>query len=438
MNFTYRQIWLINYPVMMSVLMEQLINITDAVFLGHVGELELGAAAIAGMYYMAVYMLGFGFSLGLQVVIARRNGEKKYLDTGKVFFQGLYFLLLLAVVLYVFSRISTPLILNFLLHFPEVNQAVMQYLDWRMPGLFFSFPALALRAYFVGITKTKVLSYNAIVLIGTNLMMNYLLIFGHGGIPALGISGAAMASSLAEGVSLCVLVIYAGLKIGKPGLGVQAVMDRGILSQVCRLSVWSMMQAFLCVAPWFLFFIAIEHLGKEQLAIANTIRSISMIFFVIVHSFALTTGSLVSNLIGAGEKSEVMPVCRKIMTLSYGTGIPLLILVGVMYPFVAGIYTTNAGMIEQAFPPFLVMLSNYFLAVPAYVCTNAVTGCGNTRFMFWIQVITVIVYLFYLWLISELWQVPLAVYWTAEHLYVLLLLIFALVFLRQGKWLKQV
>ena len=45
MNFTSKQIWLINYPVMMSVLVEQLINITDAIFLGHIGETELGASA---------------------------------------------------------------------------------------------------------------------------------------------------------------------------------------------------------------------------------------------------------------------------------------------------------------------------------------------------------------------------------------------------------
>ena len=53
---------------MMSILMEQLINITDATFLGHVGEIELGASAIAGIYYLAIYMLGFGFSIGLQVM----------------------------------------------------------------------------------------------------------------------------------------------------------------------------------------------------------------------------------------------------------------------------------------------------------------------------------------------------------------------------------
>lgn len=53
--------------------MEQLINITDAVFLGHVGEVELGASALAGIYYLAIYMLGFGFSIGLQVMIARKR-----------------------------------------------------------------------------------------------------------------------------------------------------------------------------------------------------------------------------------------------------------------------------------------------------------------------------------------------------------------------------
>ena len=71
--------------------MEQLINITDAVFLGHVGEVELGASAIAGIYYLAVYMLGFGFSIGLQVMIARRNGECDYGKAGKIFFQGFFF-----------------------------------------------------------------------------------------------------------------------------------------------------------------------------------------------------------------------------------------------------------------------------------------------------------------------------------------------------------
>lgn len=205
MNFTSKQIWLINYPVMMSVLVEQLINITDAIFLGHVGETELGASAIAGMYYLSLYILGFGFSLGLQVMIARRNGERRPAETGKVFFQGLFFLTTLAISLVTLSKVFTPFILQHLLTSTEIYEAVIQYLDWRTFGLFFAFPMLAFRAFFVGITKTRVLTASAITLASMNVLLNYLLIFGAGKIPALGISGAAMASTISELGGLFVL-----------------------------------------------------------------------------------------------------------------------------------------------------------------------------------------------------------------------------------------
>ena len=125
MNYTYKNIWLINFPVMMSILIEQLINITDAIFLGHVGEIELGASALAGIWYLAIYMLGFGFSLGLQVVVARRNGEQRYSETGKTFFQGLFFLSGLAVFLCLFSKLFSPITLSRLIASAEVYHAVI-------------------------------------------------------------------------------------------------------------------------------------------------------------------------------------------------------------------------------------------------------------------------------------------------------------------------
>ncbi len=137
---------------MMSFLIEQLINITDALFLGHVGEIELGASALAGIWFLAIYMLGLGFSVGLQVVIARRNGEQKYEETGKTFFQGLCFLLILASLLCLLSKFFSPQLLKYLITSPEVYNAVVKYLDWRIIGLFFSFPFLAIRSFLVGIT----------------------------------------------------------------------------------------------------------------------------------------------------------------------------------------------------------------------------------------------------------------------------------------------
>lgn len=172
---------------MLSILMEQLINITDAVFLGHVGEIELGASALAGIYYLAVYMLGFGFSIGLQVLIARRNGQRQYELSGRTFYQGLYFLTVLALLLCLFLQFISPLLLKHLIASGEIYQGVIQYLKWHSLGLLFSLPFLAFRSFFIGITPTRALSWAAILAVTLNLPLNYLLIFTY----QEGIAGAA-------------------------------------------------------------------------------------------------------------------------------------------------------------------------------------------------------------------------------------------------------
>ena len=265
MNYTYKHIWLINFPVMMSILIEQLINITDAIFLGHVGETELGASALAGIWYLAVYMLGFGFSLGLQAVVARRNGERHYSETGKTFFQGLFFLSGLAVFLCLLSRLFSPIILSRLIASAEVYHAVVDYLNGRIWGLLFSFPFLALRSFLVGISRTKALNMAALTAVLVNIPGNWLLIFHWN----MGIAGAAIASSFAEACSLAVLAIYVLRKMDRRLYGLYWNFDKGLLHHVCRVS-----------------FVAVEHLGEMELAATNVIRSVSTVFFVIVNSLA--------------------------------------------------------------------------------------------------------------------------------------------------------
>ena len=434
MNYTYKQIWLINFPVMMSILMEQLINITDAVFLGHVGEIELGASAIAGIYYLAVYMLGFGFSIGLQVMIARKNGEQDYQETGKIFFQGLLFLMGLALFLYLTVHIVSPVIFKRSINSPEIYQAIIRYLDWRSLGLLFSFSFLAIRSFLVGITYTRALSGAAIVAIGINIPLNYFLIF----MQHLGISGAAIASSLAEGGSFITLCIYMWIKIDKIKYGLRTVYDGQLLIAVLKLSVWSMFHAFISVAPWFLFFVGIEHLGKTELAVSNITRSVSAIFFVIVNSFAVTTGALISNSIGAGEKANLFPICRKILKLGYSIGIPLIGIVLICHRSIIGIYTTDESLIQSAVAPLVVTLLNYSFALPGYVYLNAVGGTGKTKITFIFQAIATGIYLIYLYGLNNSTNTTLTLYLTAEYLFVILLALQSIVYLKRNTIKKQI
>lgn len=434
MNYTYKQIWLINLPIMVSLLMEQLINITDSIFLGHVSQIDLGASALATMYYTAIYMLGFGFSLGVQVVIARRNGEERYQEVGKVFYQGLIFLTVFAVVVFILSKLFSPAILRLVISSENVYQATIQYIEWRDYNYLFVLPLLAIRAFFIGTTHTKILTTTSLVMVVCNTIFNYLLIFGKAGFPRLGISGAAIGSSLAGLVGLLFLIYYMWKHTDKKRYGIRAVFDIGLSLHLLNISIWTMVRSFFCIAPWFLFFVAIEHLGERELAAANVVRSISMIFFVIVNSFATTTISLVGNLIGAKQTIKVMPTCRRVILLNYAIGFPLILLAFLFSGNLLGLFTNEAAVIETAFYPFCVMLSTFILSVPAYIYCNSVIGTGNTRMAFIFQLINIGIYLLYLYILSRLPGIPLATYWTAEQLYVIVLLILSFGYLKKLSW----
>ena len=77
------------------MLAQNVINVTDTAFLGHVSEVALGASAMGGLFYICIFTIAFGFSTGSQIVIARRNGEGRYSDVGPVMIQGIMFLLLM-------------------------------------------------------------------------------------------------------------------------------------------------------------------------------------------------------------------------------------------------------------------------------------------------------------------------------------------------------
>ena len=149
-KYTYKQIWLIAYPILISLLMEQLIGMTDTAFLGRVGEVELGASAIAGVFYMVIFMVAFGFSIGAQILIARRNGERQYKEIGDLFYQGIYFQVGMAAVMFLLSYCFSPIILKRIVASEHIYEAATSYLHWRVFGAFFSFSAVMFRAFFLG------------------------------------------------------------------------------------------------------------------------------------------------------------------------------------------------------------------------------------------------------------------------------------------------
>ena len=173
-----------SYPLMISLIIEHMIGLTDAVFLGRVGDVALGACALGGVYYMAMFMLAFGFGFGAQIIIARRNGERRYNRIAPTMVQGCYFMLVLAVALFAASQYFSPIILRDIIESPQVYGATADYLHWRTYGIFFSFLCVMFRAYYVGITQTKILTVNSIVMLLSNVALNTASFSGKAAFPS--------------------------------------------------------------------------------------------------------------------------------------------------------------------------------------------------------------------------------------------------------------
>lgn len=438
-KYTYKEIWLIAYPILISLVMEQLIGMTDTAFLGRVGEVELGASAIAGVYYLAIFMLAFGFSIGAQIMIARRNGEKEYKAIGPIFYQGVYFLLAMAVIVFTLSLSFSPQILRSIISSPHIYEASSSYLHWRVFGFFFSFVGVMFRAFFVGSTQTKTLTLNSIVMVLSNIVFNYILIFGKFGFPQLGIAGAAIGSSLAEMVSVIFFVIYTWKRVDckKYALNVLPKFHWDTLKRILNVSVWTMLQNFISLSTWFLFFLFVEHLGERALAITNIIRNVSGIPFMIMMAFASTCGSLVSNLIGAGETKCVPGTIRQHIRIAYVCVLPLLAFFALFPNLILSIYTDMPDLREASVPALWVLCSAYLFMIPATVYFQAVSGTGNTRSALGLELGVLAVYVAYITYMILYLRVDVAICWTTEHVYAICMLILSYWYIKKGNWQKK-
>ena len=435
-TYSYRNIWKVAYPILISLVMEQLIGMTDTAFLGRVGEVELGASAIAIVYYMVLFMAGFGFSIGAQIIIGRRNGEGNFRDTGKVFWNGLYFLMGIGTLLIITSELLSPFLMKYMVSSEAVYDAALDYVRWRLPGMMFAFCTAMYRAFYVGTTQTKTLTANSVVMVLSNIIFNWILIFGHCGFPALGITGAAIGSSLAELVSLIFFVLYTRIKCDRTRYGLErpASFDWKEIRSMLPICSWTMIQHVVSIFTWLIFFLYIEHLGERPLAISNIVRGISGLLWMILAAFSSTCSTLVSNIIGAGREDKVMSLIKRILKLSYAVVLGCAMLFCLFPKAIISIYTDIPDLIPATIPSMIVMCSSYVFTVGAMIFFQGVSGTGSTKAAFRLELTALVIYAIYCTVTAGILKLDVAICWSAEHVYALALLIICYAYLRGNRW----
>lgn len=438
-NYSYRDIWKIAFPVLISVLVEQLIGITDTAFLGRVGEIELGASALGGIFFIVVFMLILGFCSGAQILMGRRNGEKNYQDIGVVFYHSLAFLTVTSTVVLVLIQCSGTFLLSHLISSPKVFEAAWTYLEWRMWGIYFSMVACLFRAFFIATTQTGTLKFNAVVMVLCNVVFDYLLIFGHGGFPHLGIAGAAIASALSSGCSMLFFIVYTWWKVDYRKFALHRLpqFKWRLLGKMLNISIWTMVQNFLSLATWFIFFIAVEHLGSRELAATNVMRAISNFMFVALVAFSSTASTLTSNLLGAGLREAITPMIKRSIQMALIAIIPLWIILLIFPTPIISIFTNEAATIAACISPLRVLSLSFVVLIPGFILFNCISGSGNTRSALALELFALFFYTVYVGYAIFYQHCSLTVAWGADLLYSCTLLLGSTWYIKRANWLNK-
>lgn len=434
--YTNKEIWRVTYPIFLGLLAQNVINVTDTAFLGRVGEVALGAAAMGGLLYICVYTIAFGFSVGSQILIARRNGEGNYRAVGPIMWQGTAFSFGMAVCLLILMYFSAAPLIRLLITSDSIYGATYEFFTWRIWGFLFAFVNVMFRGLYIGITRTKVLTMNAVVMALVNVILDYALVFGELGLPEMGVRGAALASVIAEASSLLFFLLYTYYKVDlkKYGLNRFGQFDLSMVLRILRISCFTMVQYFLAMAIWFVFFMALERLGQRQLAVANIVRSVYVVLLIPVQALSTTANTLVSNLIGAGGSSGVVTLLHKISRMSF---LIMVVCVGLCVASpgsILSVYTNEEALLVESISALYVVCGAMLIASLANVYFNGISGTGNTQAALVLEVFVQVFYALYIIVVGMVIQAPVDVCFTTEVIYYVLMLGSSLIYLKKAKW----
>lgn len=416
MKISYKEILKIVLPLIISGFGQSIIYVTDTLFLGRLGEVALGASAIAGLFYASMMMVGFGISSGLQVIIAQKFGEGKREETGNYLFNGIFIQLLVALSITLFYFTFKFHLTDILIRNEEIKNATEKFLDIRVWGFVPYFLFYAYRAFYLGIGETKIISVVIVVMSVLNLGLNPLLIYGYKDVvESYGYAGSAMASVVSECVSVFLIMGYYAYK--RKSYKFFSFLKKEKCAEIITLSLPLIFQHFISVFSWFLFFVFIEKMGAKELAVSNIVRAVYVLVMSPILAFSHSTVTIIGQLFGAKEYKQLQPSLQKIVLLSALFTLPFSGLCFFEPQWLMYIFTNDDNLISYGDGVMKVVawaLMYFAIAMP---WMSAVTGIGKTVQAFMIESVSFVIYILASYMFVFVWKWDLVKVWLNEFVY---------------------
>jgi putative MATE family efflux protein len=393
-----RAVVLLAIPMVLEMVMESVFAVTDMFFVSRLGADSVAAVGLTESVLSLVYAIAMGLSMGVTAIVARRIGEKNHDAASRGAAQGILLGAAIAVALGVVGVVLAPKLLGVMGASPAVIATGSGYTRVILGGEVSVVLLFVLNGAFRGAGDPSIAMRVLWIANGINIVLGPCLIFGVGPFPRLGVTGAAVATTIGRGTG----ALLAFTAMVRPGGRLlvrlrQFVPDRRLMRQLVALGSSASLQFLVGTASWIGLTRLLATFGSE--AVAGYTVALRMVIFAILPAWGLSNAA--ATMVGQGlgahkpERAEqaVWTACRYNLAFLGLLGIIFLIAA----PGIAALFGHDPVMTHYAVRCLRIIAAGFPLYAFGMVLTQAFNGAGDTWTPTWLN-------FFVFWC----WEIPLA------------------------------
>jgi putative MATE family efflux protein len=374
-----RAIVLLAVPMVLEMAMESVFAVVDIFFVSRLGADAMAAVGFVESLSALIYTVAMGLGIGVTAVVARRIGEGDRDAASDATFQALLLGGIISTVLAVVGIVYAPALLRLMGASDAVVQLGTGYARWLFGGNAAVLLLFLLNAAFRGAGDAAIAMRVLWLANGLNIILDPLLIFGIGPFPALGVTGAGIATVVGRGigVALQLAVLFGGagaLRIGAGNLKIAFA----VMLRLVRLSGTGMLQVFISTASWILLVRIVAGFGSE--AVAGYTIAIRIVLFALLPAWGLANAAatMVGQALGAGQPQRAEDsvwIAGKLNLAFLGT-------VGLLFmalaPLIVGLFGGDAVTAGHAVRCLRIVSAGFFFYAYGMVISQSLNGAGDT------------------------------------------------------------
>lgn len=395
-----RAIFLLAIPMILELVMESTFALVDIYFVGKLGAEAVATVGLTETYLFLLYSVAMGLSMAVTAVIARRIGEKEKELAGRSAVQAICIAILGSVPFMVGGVFFAYELMELMGATQWTLTEGLSYTKWMLGGNLVIMLLFVINAIFRGAGDAAISMRVLWLANGLNIVLDPLLIFGAGPIPAMGIEGAAMATNIGRGVAVLyqLYVLFNGGKHIRV-LSSQIRFEASIFWNILKTSAGGIGQMIVAMTAWIFLMRILADIGSE--AVAGSTITIRIMMFTMMPAWGLSNAAatLVGQNLGAERPDRAEASVWKIGYYNMA----FLVVVSIIYFFfneeMVSIFSDDPEVIRVGAEWIRVLSYGYFIYGWWMVAVQAFNGAGDTKTPTLINVV-------FFWLI----QIPLSYY----------------------------